>query len=109
MIVSLHTWSGNYSQKDELAEMCKRKDLNYIRPGFRGANKTTSAYCSELALADIDDTVTYVMKQANADTIKLYVIGVSSDGYATLSTFMKSKHHIRKFSAWPPGTMNVLF
>jgi len=39
LIVSLHTWSGNYNQIDQLAELCESKDLNYIHPDFRGANR----------------------------------------------------------------------
>lgn len=100
LIVSLHTWSGDYTQKDDLAELCKQKGLNYIHPNFRGANKTVSACCSELALSDIDDAITYAISNSNVDTNKIYVIGVSGGGYATLSTFMKSKHKIKKFSAW---------
>jgi pimeloyl-ACP methyl ester carboxylesterase len=100
LIISLHTWSGDYQQKDELAPLCKQRDLNYIHPDFRGANKTSSACCSELALSDIDDAITFARQHANVDTSKIYVIGVSGGGYATLSTFMKSKHPIRKFSAW---------
>ena len=36
LVVSLHTWSGNYKQKDELAALSKNKDLNYIHPNFKG-------------------------------------------------------------------------
>jgi hypothetical protein len=100
LIVSLHTWSGYYNQNDDLAEICKQKDLNYIHPDFRGANWTKDACCSELALADIDDAITYAIKNSNVDTTKIFVIGVSGGGYATLGTFMKSKHNISKFSAW---------
>lgn len=100
LIVSLHTWSGYYNQNDDLAEMCKQKNLNYIHPDFRGANLTINACASELALTDIDDAITYAIENSNVDTSKIFVIGVSGGGYATLSTFMKSKHSIRKFSAW---------
>lgn len=100
LIVSLHTWSGYYNQKDDLAEMCRQKNLNYIHPDFRGANLTINACASELALTDIDDAITYAIENANVDTSKIFVVGVSGGGYATLSTFMKSKHNIRKFSAW---------
>ncbi|RAK03184.1 prolyl oligopeptidase family protein [Larkinella arboricola] len=100
LIISLHTWSGDYAQKDDLAALCQQRDLNYIHPDFRGANKSPSACCSELALADIDDAIAFARKHAQVDTSKIYVIGVSGGGYATLSTFMKSKHPVRKFSAW---------
>ena len=100
LIVSLHTWSGYYYQKDDLAKLCQQKDLNYIHPDFRGANWTKDACCSDLALNDIDDAITFAINNFNVDTTKIYVIGVSGGGYATLSTFMKSKHKISKFSAW---------
>lgn len=100
LIVSLHTWDGSYSQKDDIARICEKKNLNYIHPDFRGANRTINACCSQLALADIDDAITYAIVNFNVDTSKIYVIGASGGGYATLSTFMKSKHHIKKFSAW---------
>lgn len=100
LIVSLHTWSGYYDQKDDLAELCREKDLNYIHPDFRGANHTIQACCSELALTDIDNAISYAIENANVDTTKIMVIGESGGGYATLSTFMKSRHNISKFSAW---------
>ncbi len=100
LVVSLHTWSGDYKQKDELAEICKQKDINYIHPDFRGANKTADACCSELAMADIDDAITFAVQNSDTDTSRIFIIGVSGGGYATLCSFMKSKHNIRKFSAW---------
>ena len=102
LIVSLHSWSGDYTQNDSIAEFCKEKDLNYIHPDFRGPNWTKNACCSELVLNDIDEAISYAIKNANVDTNKIYVIGSSGGGYATLSTFMKSKHKIKKFSAWVP-------
>ncbi len=100
LIVSLHTWSGDYSQKDELAIICQEKNLNYIHPNFRGANWTKNACCSNLALNDIDNAISFALENSNVDMDKIYVIGVSGGGYATLSTFMRSKHQISKFSAW---------
>lgn len=104
LIVSLHTWSGDYSQNDNLAEICKQKDLNYIHPDFRGANRTINSCCSELALTDIDDAITYAIRNSNVETTKIYVVGASGGGYATLCTFMESKHNIKKFSSWVPIT-----
>ncbi len=100
LIVSLHTWSGDYTQMDELAARCKSKDITYIHPNFRGANVTKATCCSDLVLSDIDKAITYALAHAHVDPDQIYVIGVSGGGYATLSTFMKSKHQIRKFSAW---------
>lgn len=100
LIISLYTWSGDYSQKDDLAPLCKQRDVNYIHPDFRGINKSNSACCSELALSDIDDAIAFARQHGRVDTSKIYVIGVSGGGYATLSSFMQSRQPVRKFSAW---------
>ncbi len=102
LIVSLHTWSGDYTQKDTLSELCKSKGLNYIHPNFRGINNTQNACCSDLAINDIDESITYAIENANVDTSRIYIVGQSGGGYATISSFMKSKQKIRKFSAWVP-------
>jgi len=102
LIVSLHTWGGDYSQKDTLSILCKLNDINYIHPDFRGPNRTVAACCSDLALADIDDAIDYAIKNFRPDVSRIYVIGASGGGYATLSVFMKSKHNIKKFSSWVP-------
>jgi len=104
LIVSLHTWSGDYSQEDPLAQLCKEEEINYIHPDFRGPNHTIEACCSELALNDIDQAISYAIENARVDTSRIFVIGVSGGGYATISAFMRSKHNIAKFSAWVPIT-----
>lgn len=100
LIVSLHTWSGDYRQTDELVPLVKQRNLNYIHPNFRGANKNSDACCSKLALSDIDDAIAFAVQHGNVDTTKIYVMGVSGGGFATLSTFMTSLKQVRKFSAW---------
>jgi len=102
LVVSLHTWSGNYSSSDTLSILCKQHEINYIHPDFRGANIMPDACCSRLALSDMDASIDYAIAHANVDKSKIYVIGVSGGGYATLSMIMKSKHQICKFSAWVP-------
>jgi pimeloyl-ACP methyl ester carboxylesterase len=100
LVVSLHTWSGNYEQVDPLAELCRLRNINYIHPDFRGMNNTFNACCSELALSDIDESITWSVRNAKVDTLRIYIIGVSGGGYATISAFMRSRHKVRKFSAW---------
>ena len=102
LVVSLHSWSWDYKQEDTLAILSKAKDFNYIHPDFRGQNWTKNACCSEFALSDIDAAIDYAIENGRVDTTKIYVIGRSGGGYATLSLFMKSKHRIKKFAAWVP-------
>ncbi|MDF2437011.1 MAG: peptidase [Bacteroidota bacterium] len=100
LIVSLHPWNGTYAQFDSLAVLCKKKNINYIHPDFRGKNNSIKACCSDFALGDIDDAINYAIKNANVDTSNIMIIGGSGGGYASLAVFMKTKIHIRKYSIW---------
>jgi Prolyl oligopeptidase family len=104
LIVSLHSWSWDYRQSDTLGILSKEKEINYIHPDFRGQNRTKDACCSDLVISDIDAAIDYAIDNGNVDTSKIYVVGRSGGGYAAISTFMKSKHRIKKFSSWVPLT-----
>ena len=55
-----------------------------------------------MVISDIDAAIDFALENANVDTSRIYVIGMSGGGYATLAIFMKSKHRIKKFSSWVP-------
>lgn len=100
LIISLHTWSGNYTQKDSLSWMCIQNNFNYIHPNFRGPNNKPKACGSPFVVPDIDDAIDYAIQHGNVDTTNMHIVGVSGGGYATLLCYMKTRHHIQSFSAW---------
>ena len=102
LIVSLHTWSGNYTQKDPLCKEIIARDWNYIHPNFRGANKKREATGSKLVLADIQDAISYALSNTNTDPSDVHIIGVSGGGFATLAAYMNIKYPVKSFSAWAP-------
>lgn len=102
LVISLHTWSNGYDQRDTLSWMCVERGFHYIHPHFRGPNNNPDACGSPLVLSDIDDAIRYALDNAHVDTNNIHVIGTSGGGYATLLTYMKSKHNIRSFSAYVP-------
>ncbi|MFY0652363.1 MAG: prolyl oligopeptidase family serine peptidase [Cyclobacteriaceae bacterium] len=102
LIVSLHTWSGGYDQKDTLSWQCISRDYNYIHPNFRGVNNHPDACGSQLAIQDIEDAISYAIANGNVDMDEIHVIGASGGGYATLYTYMNTKHKVKTFSAWVP-------
>lgn len=107
LVVSLHTWSGDYRQKDTLIHFCIHRGFHYIHPNFRGPNQNPEAMGSDKVVSDIDDAIDYSLKNANVDTENIHVIGVSGGGHATVLTYMKSKHKIRSFSAYV-GIYNLI-
>lgn len=102
LIVSLHTWSGDHAQSDPLAPIAKEAGWNYIHPGFRGPNSTPDACLSEKAIADIDDAIQYAIDNSNTDVDNVFVVGASGGGYATLGSYLRTRHTVRAFIAWVP-------
>ena len=102
LIVSLHTWSGDYAQSDKLTKIVTELNFNYIHPNFRGPNYTEKAMGSEYVIQDIDDAITFAIQNGNVDQKQIYVVGASGGGYATLLTYCKSKFNINTFYSWVP-------
>ena len=102
LIVSLHTWNGDYRQNDKFKNLVRENNWNYIHPDFRGPNKNFEACVSDFVIQDIDDSIDFALSNFNCDKEKIYIVGVSGGGYAALASFMKSKHNVAEFSAWVP-------
>ncbi len=102
LLVSLHSWSGSYSQVDPLATMAQKQGWNYIHPDFRGSNKTKNACLSKLVITDIDDAIQYAIDNSNVDTNNIFIVGGSGGGYTTLGFYLKTQHKIKAFFSWVP-------
>ena len=102
LIVSLHTWSGDYDQYDPLAEEVLLRGWNYIHPDFRGAAIRSEACGSDLVISDIGDAIGYALRNSDADPSEVHIIGVSGGGYTALVAYMKLEYPVKSFSAWVP-------
>lgn len=102
LIVSLHTWSGGYDQKDPMTADIEAKDLNYIHPHFRGFNNRPEAMVSRLVISDIDDAIEYAIENGNVDPDEIHIVGVSGGGMATIAAYMELSRPIKSFNAWVP-------
>lgn len=102
LIISLHTWSGDYNQEDQLAAEALLRNWNYIHPDFRGANNRPEACGSPLVINDIEDAIRFAIQRGKVDTGNIHIIGVSGGGYAALLAYMKIRYPVKSFSAWVP-------
>ena len=104
LVVQLHSWSysADSLKTIELDTEAGTKNYNYIFPDFRGINNQPKACCSEFVISDIDESIDWALKNMNVDKKRIYIIGYSGGGYATLAMYIKSRHNIRSFSAWVP-------
>lgn len=102
LIISLHTWSGDFQQEDPVANEALLRNWNYIHPDFRGINNRPDACGSPLVVADIEDAIRFAIQKGNVDTNNVHIIGVSGGGYATLLAYMQLRYPVKSFSAWVP-------
>ncbi len=102
LIVSLHTWSGDYTQKDPLIAEIAARDWNYIHPDFRGVNNTPDAMGSPKVISDIEDAIRFALEHTHAAPGDVHIIGVSGGGFATLAAYMNLEYPVKSFSAWAP-------
>ena len=100
LIISLHTWGGDYQQKDPLLTQCMAANVNYIHPDFRGPNITPQAAGSKLVIQDIDDAIRWAIDSLEIQENQIHVIGVSGGAMASVLTYMKSKHNLRSVHAF---------
>lgn len=101
LVVALHSWSNSVeSQPPLVAEQAHANNWHYIAPNFRGVNNHPKACCSDYVLTDLDEAIDWALTHLEVDRNRIYVVGHSGGGYATLAMYMKSRHAIASFSAW---------
>ena len=105
LLVGLHSWSGNYTQAGGevvYARWCIEKDWHFIHPNFRGPNWTADACGSDKVVKDIVDAVAYMKKNHQVDADRIYLIGVSGGGHASLLMAGRAPDIWAGVSAWVP-------
>ncbi|MCF8378945.1 MAG: hypothetical protein K9H49_05160 [Bacteroidales bacterium] len=102
LIISLHTWSANYTQNDPIAERVANLNWNYIHPDFRGAANTPQSCGSKFVISDIEDAIDFALKNFPVDKDEIHIIGVSGGAYTALVSYLKVNRPVKSFSVWVP-------
>ena len=103
LLVGLHSWSSDYRQANtSYGKWAVNQDWHFIHPNFRGRNRTPSSMGSELAVQDILSAVSWARQQGNVDPNRIYVIGASGGGYASLLMAGRAPELWAGVSAWVP-------
>ena len=101
LLVGLHTWSNGYAQPASgYAQWCIAKGWALVYPDFRGANDKPTACGSELVVKDILSAVEYARKNADVDSQRIYLVGVSGGGYAAMLMAGRAPEVWAGVSAW---------
>ncbi|MBT5061268.1 MAG: prolyl oligopeptidase family serine peptidase [Verrucomicrobia bacterium] len=104
LLVALHSWSGNYLQAsgEMYLKQAKERNWHFIHPDFRGINQRPEATCSDLVVSDILDAVEFARTVANVDTRRIYLVGASGGGMASLMLAAKAPQIWAGVSSWVP-------
>lgn len=103
LLVALHTWSGGYDQQGgepTYAKWCQEAEWVFIHPHFRGRNRTPDTMGSDLVVKDILSAIDFAKANANVDTSRIYCMGGSGGGHASLLMAGRAPEIWAGVSAW---------
>ena len=103
LVVALHTWSFDHTQ-DSTQFFARAAERNWhcIFPKFRGPNRTPEACGSDLVVSDIVSAVAYVKANYAVDEEKVYLVGGSGGGHASLLLAGRRPDLWSAVSSWCP-------
>jgi len=103
LAVCLHTWSfGLESQYDHFLKQCKERNWHFIYPLFRGPNWNPEACGSDLVVSDLECAVEYMKSQYTVDESRIYLVGGSGGGHASLLMAGRRPDLWTAVSSWCP-------
>ena len=103
LVVCLHTWSADLTQNsDNYFTRAAARDWHCIFPYFRGPNWTPEACGSDLVVADLEAAVDYVKSVAEVDPQRIYLVGGSGGGHASLLMAGRKPELWTAVSSWCP-------
>ena len=100
IVVSLHSWSADLTQRNLLERAVHDRGWIYLFPNFRGVNQTPEACGSRLAQQDIVDAVDWACREYNVDQQRIYLTGTSGGGHMTMMMSARYPKRWRAASAW---------
>jgi pimeloyl-ACP methyl ester carboxylesterase len=103
LAVCLHTWSyGIEDGYENFVNKCKEYNFHMIFPLFRGPNWNPDACGSDLVVSDLSCAVTYMRENYDVDEQKIYLVGGSGGGHASLLMAGRKPELFTAISAWCP-------
>jgi pimeloyl-ACP methyl ester carboxylesterase len=105
LIVCLHTWSADIDKQvyyERYVNKCKEYNWHFIFPRFRGPNWLPEACGSDLVVSDLVCAVTYMKQNFNVDETKVFLVGGSGGGHASLLMAGRCPEIFTAISSWCP-------
>ena len=105
LVVCLHTWSYGLEQPWEKFRIrCEERNWHCAYPYFRGPNNNRKACGSDLVVSDLESVVDYCKKHYPVDESRIYLVGGSGGGHASLLMAGRAPEIWTAVSSWCPIT-----
>lgn len=104
LAVCLHTWSYGLDEEHAAGyvKSCQERNWHCIYPLFRGPNWTPQACGSDLVVSDLECAVEYMKANYAVDERRIYLVGGSGGGHASLLMAGRRPAVWTAISAWCP-------
>ena len=103
LLVALHTWSYTWKDGCESYDiLASQLDYHLIFPHFRGPNWTPEGCGSDAVVSDLEDAVAYMKQVCKVDEKRIYLMGGSGGGHASLLMAGRRPDLFSAISAWCP-------
>ncbi len=101
LVVSLHSWSGDFNQRNAAMEaLADERGWLMLFPNFRGPNNRPEACGSLLAQQDILDALQWAEDHYRVDRQRVYLTGNSGGGHMTMLMVGRYPQRWTAASAW---------
>lgn len=103
LVVALHTWSyDRFQGYEEFFACAAQRNWHCIFPEFRGPNWKKDACGSDLVVSDLAAAVTYVRENYPVDNDRIFIVGGSGGGHASLLMAGRHPELWSAVSSWCP-------
>ena len=103
LVVALHTWSyGMAGGGEKFFPGCAKRNWHCIYPEFRGPNWRPEACGSDLVVSDLAGAVAYVKANYPVDDSRVFLVGGSGGGHASLLLAGRHPELWTAAAAWCP-------
>ena len=102
VIISLHTWAGDFSQEDPMLAEAQSRGWGYVRPNLGGPNRLPASCLSPSVIKGLDDVVDFCRDEWGVPPDKVHLVGQSGGGFTALGYWHLGGRTLASVQAWNP-------
>lgn len=102
VIISLHTWSGDFTQEDPMLAEAQSRGWGYIRPNLGGPNRLPASCLAPSVIDGLDAVVDFCRDEWGVAPEKIHLVGHSGGGFTALGYWHLGRRTIASVQAWNP-------